>query len=289
MPSTATYMAHSDTWHLNDSPRTYCLSNAERSRVAQDVAAALATSTKPLVVFVAPDDLPEFIRASRGKVTVPFVLVVAGNDTPLTREVQSALIDGLPSLKACFGSNLHSPVEPATFHPLPVGFLWKRMSQENEAFVRDLNASAAPFERRDMRLLVPWMRLFGGGLRRRYIRMLAGPEYRDLVNIVQEKMPFSEYMTLVSQHRAVLSPPGKGYDCTRSWEAISVGSTPLILKNPAFDQRIYVKSNVQCIPSPEELTPAVVQEVLEGLNAPAEAGQLDVQAWAAKWRHYLRD
>jgi len=172
MPSTATYLAHSDTWHLTQSPRSYKMSDAERTCVAQDVAHALATSTRPLVVFVGRDNLPEFLTASVGKVAVPFVLVVAGNDAPLTRVLQRALVEGLPSLRACFSCNLHSPLEPARFHPLPVGFLWKRMSLDNEVVVRELNASAAPFEERDMRLLVPWMRHFGE-LRRGYIRMLS--------------------------------------------------------------------------------------------------------------------
>mmetsp|Transcript_128336 Transcript_128336/g.256323 ORF Transcript_128336/g.256323 Transcript_128336/m.256323 type:complete len:359 (+) Transcript_128336:188-1264(+) len=288
MASTATYLAQSDTWHLTHSPRTYKMSDTERTRFAQDVATALVTSTKPLVVFVGRDNLPEFLAASAGKVAVPFVLVVAGNDSPLTQVLQSALVEGLPTLRACFSPNLHSPLEPARFHPLPVGFLWKRMNADHECFVRELNASAAPFEERDMRLLVPWMRHFGG-LRPQYARMLATPEYHALVKVVPEKMSFREYMTMVSQHRAVLSPPGKGYDCTRTWEAISVGSMPLILNNPAFDQRIYVNSQVQFIPAPEELTPAVVQHILEKVHAPAEAGQLDIQTWVTKWRHHLRD
>jgi len=45
---------------------------------------------------------------------------------------------------------------------------------------------------------------------------------------------FREYMELFRTHKFVISPPGNGRDCHRHWEAILVGTVPIILKDSAL-------------------------------------------------------
>jgi len=44
-------------------------------------------------------------------------------------------------------------------------------------------------------------------------------------------LPFNEYITNMSKHKFVISPPGNGIDCHRTWEALYVGCIPIVIKN----------------------------------------------------------
>ena len=49
--------------------------------------------------------------------------------------------------------------------------------------------------------------------------------------IVQNFIHPYEYLELVSQSKYVLSPPGNGPDCHRTWEAIYLGAVPIVHKS----------------------------------------------------------
>lgn len=51
------------------------------------------------------------------------------------------------------------------------------------------------------------------------------------VKIVQNFMSPYEYLELVSQSKFVLSPPGNGPDCHRTWESIYLGAVPIVLES----------------------------------------------------------
>ena len=39
----------------------------------------------------------------------------------------------------------------------------------------------------------------------------------------------------MSCHKFVLSPPGNGIDCHRTWESLYVGCIPIVIKNYIYD------------------------------------------------------
>ena len=51
--------------------------------------------------------------------------------------------------------------------------------------------------------------------------------------------PLFNYLSRMSSYRYVLSPPGIGYDCFRTWEALSLGCTPIVFKDTNFDMRLF--------------------------------------------------
>jgi hypothetical protein len=51
------------------------------------------------------------------------------------------------------------------------------------------------------------------------------------VTYVDKALPFEEYAEQLSQHKFVLSPPGNGLDCYRTWESIYSGSIPIVVSN----------------------------------------------------------
>lgn len=51
----------------------------------------------------------------------------------------------------------------------------------------------------------------------------------------QHNIPFNEYIEEMSQHKFVISPPGNGIDCHRTWEAIYIGCIPIVIKHPIYN------------------------------------------------------
>jgi hypothetical protein len=56
---------------------------------------------------------------------------------------------------------------------------------------------------------------------------------RNWVTNSRRIVPFAEYLEMMFQHRAVVSPPGNGFDCHRTWEALYLGVVPLVKAGPA--------------------------------------------------------
>jgi hypothetical protein len=51
----------------------------------------------------------------------------------------------------------------------------------------------------------------------------------------QERLPIKEFRKGILDAKFVISPPGNGPDCYRTWESIYLGSVPIVLKNSLAD------------------------------------------------------
>jgi hypothetical protein len=60
------------------------------------------------------------------------------------------------------------------------------------------------------------------------------------VKIVTDPITPKQYRELVLRSRFVLSPPGNGPDCHRTWEALYLGATPIVIRSswPFVDQSV---------------------------------------------------
>jgi hypothetical protein len=77
---------------------------------------------------------------------------------------------------------------------------------------------------------------------------------------------WESYLLKLSRHKYTLSPPGKGPDCHRTWEALLMGSVPVVLSGPM--NALYTDLPVLVLESWEDMTPALLeayyQELLRG-------------------------
>jgi len=280
------YLANSDSWEYSPALKRYRGIPKHWYEVGEaygrNACSALSSKGTPAVICVEKPYLDGFIDGAVTTIAVPFVLLaVNGGDAPVTASVQDRIV-ALPGFRACFAMNLHAHTRES-FHPLPVGFC----RPHNESAMRQCKASALPWEHRDRRLLVPPMK-DNNRLRKRYIEVLSGPEYSDLVHIVKAKVPVESFYTLLSEHQSILSPPGQGYDCTRTWQAIGVGSVPLVVDDPTFDQRLHTETGAVHIPLPDQLSPECLKQLLSTLRDPAAyADKIEVGHWKAMWQSHL--
>jgi hypothetical protein len=51
----------------------------------------------------------------------------------------------------------------------------------------------------------------------------------------ESNIPFDTYATNMSFHKFVISPPGNGIDCHRTWESLYLGCIPIVIKNKIYD------------------------------------------------------
>lgn len=58
---------------------------------------------------------------------------------------------------------------------------------------------------------------------------------RGIAYTYDTSLPFNSYIERMSKHKFVISPPGNGIDCHRTWEALYVGSIPIVIKNKIYD------------------------------------------------------
>ena len=53
---------------------------------------------------------------------------------------------------------------------------------------------------------------------------------------IESGVPFKEYITNMSKCKYVISPPGNGIDCYRTWESLYLGCIPIVIKHDMYDQ-----------------------------------------------------
>jgi len=55
----------------------------------------------------------------------------------------------------------------------------------------------------------------------------------DLTHDINQ--PFEKYIVNMASHKFVVSPPGNGIDCHRTWESLYSGCIPIVIKNYIYD------------------------------------------------------
>lgn len=72
--------------------------------------------------------------------------------------------------------------------------------------------------------------------------------------ILDNLIPWNEYIKELEEYKFCLSPPGRGIDCYRTWEALKVGSIPIVLKTCKIMNNMYNDLPVVLIEDSKELT-----------------------------------
>ena len=228
------YVARSIAWPHVPKLQTYRALLGKRSDERHDVAEQFAVQLSAAVdqsdascavLCIEKPYIGGFVRGYRragsGR---PFVLLaINGGDTPVTAEMQAELLS-LPGLRACYAHNLHTPPSAQAaerMHPLPLGALPLGSLPLGDAWLREAREGAAPWARRDRRLLVAPMKL-NSRLRERYLEVLRRPEYSPLVRVLSERLPLPEFLEVCACARDALRAPSPRAVSSRHLLALSL-------------------------------------------------------------------
>eukprot|EP00928_Gymnodinium_smaydae_P024822 TRINITY_DN19973_c0_g2_i1.p1 TRINITY_DN19973_c0_g2~~TRINITY_DN19973_c0_g2_i1.p1 ORF type:complete len:428 (-),score=38.06 TRINITY_DN19973_c0_g2_i1:108-1391(-) len=297
--SVAAYMARTPLWHSMPRLRRYReLDSEELFRFADELGSRLGmyltSKGEPAILCVEKPYLDGFVSGLHRSMQVPFVLLaVNGGDAPLTRDVQER-ISSLKHLRACFAMNLHMSISPL-FFPLPIGLPHHadglcrgklRSIISGETLMTQIKGNALPWKMRDPRLLLTPMG--GSRVRDQYRSVLSNPDYEHLVRIIEGRLSFEAFLSVISEHQSTLSLPGKGYDCYRTWQALALGTVPVVFNEARFDARLHGDCCFPVVPPPDELSPEKLDTILSNLSDPiALEERLDIGYWMRVFEAHL--
>jgi hypothetical protein len=255
-----------------------------------------------IVVFVATEYLETYLPYLL-TVQYPFVLITTSNDdpcipyyyfpcrNPVIQQAHDALLEH-PYLRRWFTKN------PSISHPklasIPLGPKWQYTNHEffgedKEPILKVLRTHClTPLE--NFRSKKPNLLYFYFG------QTTDDPFYtphkgirQEVLEICQKGFPlsavadFEDYLISLREHRFALSPPGRGMDTHRTWEALMVGTIPIVIRSPL--DILYDKLPVLIIDDWSIITP----EYLEERYVEFQKGTYDFsRLYAPYWKEKVR-
>jgi len=105
--------------------------------------------------------------------------------------------------------------------------------------------------------------------------------------VLYEKLGFHEHMERSSDFKFIVSPPGNGVDCHRTWEILYTGGIPIVMRN-----RIYEKYNLPILQvnDYDEVSEDLIKEYLEFYKSHEfDYKQLEFSYWKKLIRDSFKD
>jgi hypothetical protein len=124
-----------------------------------------------------------------------------------------------------FSVNWMGPSQIAT--PLPIGL--ENRNLRRNGVPRDFENLRKKFRNSDQLYMVLASFKESNNLRERG-KLLEKISFSPNVHILRKFVPPYEYKKLLTRSKFVISPPGNGADCHRTWEAIYLGTIPIVLR-----------------------------------------------------------
>lgn len=202
--------------HVYDPRTSKFLWPTKSSPVTLDPALVKAGDT----IFVR--DVGSFIKKLHPSIKYPYIMVTAGEFRDAVQEKFMRFLDN-PNIIAWL--SVHAcPVTHPKFHMLPLGIYQDRKFYEPRA---ELTQKFAQWRKAPKTGLL--YSNFGDIRGMKPERAEVGALFDDAPYCYKaERLPFLEYMEEMSKYRFTLSPLGYGPDSYRNWEAMLVGSIPIV-------------------------------------------------------------
>lgn len=178
---------------------------------------------KPSVIFVKTDFLDVFFTKYHPHLQFPYVLISHNSDYGAPGKYEHYLQD--PKLKHWFGQNPTIRNHPK-FTAIPIGIMNRYcMPWANLQPLIDLEQHPNLVEKKHL-IYVNFSVGTCYELRQAAYDFFS-KNHQSLLFKLQRTWP--EYLTDSASAEFVVSPPGNGLDCHRTWEALLVGSIPLMV------------------------------------------------------------
>ncbi|CAF1314649.1 unnamed protein product [Rotaria magnacalcarata] len=178
------------------------------------------------IVFVKADVFNKFFQGPYDSIKKPFVLVTHNSDFFSPRNFADKLKD--QKLIAWYASNPDVRNHSKVF-PIPIGLANTRWEfGELKRLTNGFKKYRKPWSNRTTLLYVNFSVRNNPG--ERQAALSQAQKFKN-VAIVDKKISYETYLEQVGNARFVLSPPGNGLDCHRTWEAILMGAVPVVISS----------------------------------------------------------
>lgn len=170
------------------------------------------------VLFVKTDYLGFFFKKKFPRIRNRFILISHDGDYPAPRKHKKYLKH--EKLIAWLGLN-PTVINEEKFYPLPIGIKNRNSEQEDLQYIKNMQKNE--LEKKHLAYL--------------NISLGTYPYEREKVHQMFHRMPYcynaskkpyKGYLKDIKTSKFVFSPRGNGLDCYRTWEAILMGSIPIV-------------------------------------------------------------
>ncbi len=232
------------------------------------------------LIFVRNVEL--FFKTIYSKIEHPFVMITAGEYRDKVKKEHLACLDDTKII-AWFSVHPCSSTHPK-FHAIPLGLV------QDKKYYHQRKVLTHRFARLRKAPKTQMLYMNFGDLKGKK------PERADVHErfksarycyAVQKRLPFLEYMEEMANFKFTLSPPGYGPDCYRTWEALLVGSIPIV-KRSHMDS-LFEGLPVLLIDDWDQITESFLERSYKRLSRKRHYIQpLFIEYWAQKIK-YVRD
>lgn len=225
-------------------------------------------------IYICSSALQDFVDNYLNKIRTTFVLVTGDSDAAipvqaLTEQAFHQLIES-KLLIAWFSQNLvFSPKQYHNLRHLPIGLDYHTLASQNhswgprsspktqEDLLFAVAKKAKPFHERQIKAYTTFHFELGRGGRKQAYDQIP----RNLIYYEPVKTTRLVSWKNQSNYAFVVSPPGEGLDCHRTWEALCLGCIPIILSTPLDD--LFEDLPVLIVKSWSEITLALLKTTVE--------------------------
>ncbi len=214
------------------------------------------------IIFVR--DIDYFFEMMVPFITVPFIIVTHGEFRDTTLEYQLNYLD---EEKVIAWFSIHPPLRGhSKYVPLPLGIMQEPKNYKDKASFNDFlqNLRKKP---KDMLLYMNFDETLNPERHQLKKQFIDEPYCfnRD------KAIPFEEYLEEMAHYKFALSPRGWGPDCYRTWEALLVGTIPIVVRNQS-GQIVTIKTPLRL---GTESTKSVIEKFSAEPQPSASTSQLD--------------
>lgn len=230
------------------------------------------------IIFVKTDYLNRFFEIIHPKIDIPYIIISHNSDDSAPGEFKAYLDDN--KIIAWFGQN-PSTVDHPKFFGIPIGIANKCWAHGNpEMFNLVLEELSTTKIEKDI-FLYGNFNVDTNKAKRQPIKNL-------FINknfcTYKENKSNIDYLRDVAHSKFILSPPGNGLDCHRTWEALLLGCIPIILSsnlNP-----ILANLPVIIIEDWHDITEEFLNLEYDKINKKVYSLE---QAWADYWINMIKN
>jgi hypothetical protein len=185
-------------------------------------------------VFVKADMFPQFFSQPYESIKHPFVLITHNSDFSAPGNFRARLED--KKIIAWYAINLDIRQHSKLF-PIPIGLANTRWPSGNlTKLMYAFKNHRKPWANRTIFLYANFNLKTNPGQRKAALDQIA--KFKN-PQTVSKSVPFENYLENIGNAKFVLSPPGNGLDCHRTWEALLLGAVPVVLSSgldPLFNE-----------------------------------------------------
>lgn len=170
------------------------------------------------IVFVNVSLLPYYFCCIHPKISKPYILISHNGDghidAPLTRYIDHKIIHW-------FAQNV--AVKHPKITPIPIGL--ENLLYHNHGEINLFERYRQAHVIKKNRILMDFSVNTNPSIREPIYNLF---KEHMLVDNLQERLSAGKYLEQLVEHKFVLSPPGNGLDCHRTWEAMYLGTIPIV-------------------------------------------------------------